>query len=70
MPHGDTTTFPRKADDFGFIPWAYISSREAVGDHTRDWGNELIRKMLNKIYPRGVGVETFKAEVFEFARRI
>ncbi|MCW8109620.1 assimilatory sulfite reductase (NADPH) hemoprotein subunit [Alteromonas ponticola] len=65
MTHGDTTTFPRKADDFGFIALAdTLAVAEAVVTTQRDWGNRVNRKNAKTKYTlERVGVETFKAEV-------
>jgi sulfite reductase (NADPH) hemoprotein beta-component len=65
MTHGDTTTFPRKADDFGFIPLEHtLAVAEAVVTTQRDWGNRVNRKNAKTKYTlERVGVETFKAEV-------
>lgn len=65
MTHGDKTTFPRKADDFGFIPLANtLAVAEAVVTTQRDWGNRVNRKNAKTKYTlERVGVENFKAEV-------
>ncbi|MDN4504315.1 assimilatory sulfite reductase (NADPH) hemoprotein subunit [Alteromonadaceae bacterium BrNp21-10] len=65
MTHGDTATFPRKADDFGFIPVAStMEVAEAVITTQRDWGNRSNRKNAKTKYTlERVGVETFKQEV-------
>jgi len=65
MTHGDTTTFPRKADDFGFIPLSHtLAVAEAVVTTQRDWGNRVNRKNAKTKYTlERVGVDTFKAEV-------
>ncbi|MCW8092695.1 assimilatory sulfite reductase (NADPH) hemoprotein subunit [Alteromonas sp. ASW11-130] len=65
MTHGDTTTYPRKADDFGFIPLEHtLAVAEAVVSTQRDWGNRVNRKNAKTKYTlERVGVETFKAEV-------
>ncbi|MEM9585436.1 MAG: assimilatory sulfite reductase (NADPH) hemoprotein subunit [Pseudomonadota bacterium] len=65
MTHGDTGTYPRKADDFGFIP---LEHTLAVAEHVvtvqRDWGNRTNRKNAKTKYTLDrVGIETFKAEV-------
>jgi sulfite reductase (NADPH) hemoprotein beta-component len=65
MTHGDTTTYPRKADDFGFIP---LEHTLAVAEHVvtvqRDWGNRVNRKQAKTKYTLDrVGVDVFKAEV-------
>ncbi len=65
MTHGDHSTFPRKADDFGFIPLEHtLAVAEAVVTTQRDWGNRVNRKNAKTKYTlERVGVETFKSEV-------
>jgi sulfite reductase (NADPH) hemoprotein beta-component len=65
MTHGDHTTFPRKADDFGFIALhKTLDVAEAVLSTQRDWGNRVNRKNAKTKYTiERVGVENFKAEV-------
>ncbi|MFT5313019.1 MAG: sulfite reductase (NADPH) hemoprotein beta-component [Paraglaciecola sp.] len=65
MTHGDTATFPRKADDFGFISLENtLAIATAVVTTQRDWGNRVNRKNAKTKYTlERVGVETFKAEV-------
>lgn len=65
MTHGDHTTFPRKADDFGFISLENtLDVAAAVVSTQRDWGNRVNRKNSKTKYTlERVGVETFKAEV-------
>ncbi|RDV24020.1 assimilatory sulfite reductase (NADPH) hemoprotein subunit [Alteromonas aestuariivivens] len=65
MTHGDTSTYPRKADDFGFIPLEHtLAVAEAVVTTQRDWGNRVNRKNAKTKYTlERVGVENFKAEV-------
>lgn len=65
MTHGDTSTYPRKADDFGFIPLQYtLAVAEAVVTTQRDWGNRVNRKNAKTKYTlERVGVANFKAEV-------
>jgi sulfite reductase (NADPH) hemoprotein beta-component len=65
MTHGDTSTFPRKADDFGFISLQHtLAVAEAVVTTQRDWGNRVNRKNAKTKYTlERVGVENFKAEV-------
>ncbi|MEM7732093.1 MAG: assimilatory sulfite reductase (NADPH) hemoprotein subunit [Pseudomonadota bacterium] len=65
MTHGDTSTYPRKADDFGFIP---LEHTLAVAEHVvtvqRDWGNRVNRKNAKTKYTLDrVGVDVFRAEV-------
>lgn len=65
MTHGDTSTFPRKASDFGFIPLENtLDVAAAVVSTQRDWGNRVNRKNAKTKYTlERVGVDTFKAEV-------
>lgn len=65
MTHGDKATFPRKADDFGFIPLdKTLDVAAAVVSTQRDWGNRTNRKNAKTKYTlERVGVENFKAEV-------
>ncbi|MEP1448745.1 MAG: assimilatory sulfite reductase (NADPH) hemoprotein subunit [Paraglaciecola sp.] len=65
MTHGDTATFPRKADDFGFISKEHtLAVAEAVVTTQRDWGNRVNRKNAKTKYTlERVGVDNFKAEV-------
>ncbi|MBF7074972.1 assimilatory sulfite reductase (NADPH) hemoprotein subunit [Glaciecola sp. MH2013] len=65
MTHGDKSTFPRKADDFGFIPLdKTLDVAAGVLTTQRDWGNRVNRKNAKTKYTlERVGVENFKAEV-------
>jgi sulfite reductase (NADPH) hemoprotein beta-component len=65
MTHGDKSTYPRRADDFGFVPLANtLDVAAAVVTTQRDWGNRVNRKNAKTKYTLDrVGVETFKAEV-------
>ncbi len=65
MTHGEKETFPRKADDFGFIPKEHtLAVAAAVVTTQRDWGNRVNRKNAKTKYTlERVGVEAFKAEV-------
>lgn len=65
MTHGDQSTFPRKADDFGFISVENtLDVAAAVVSVQRDWGNRVNRKNAKTKYTlERVGVENFKAEV-------
>lgn len=65
MTHGDHDTFPRKADDFGFITLKdTLAVAAAVVSTQRDWGNRTNRKNAKTKYTlERVGVEVFKAEV-------
>ncbi|MCO7190724.1 MULTISPECIES: assimilatory sulfite reductase (NADPH) hemoprotein subunit [unclassified Pseudoalteromonas] len=65
MTHGDVNTYPRKADDFGFIS---LDDTLAVAEHVvgvqRDWGNRANRKNAKTKYTLDTfGTDTFKAEV-------
>lgn len=65
MTHGDTSTYPRKADDFGFIPLEKtLDVAVAVVTTQRDWGNRSNRKNAKTKYTLDrVGIDVFKAEV-------
>jgi sulfite reductase (NADPH) hemoprotein beta-component len=65
MTHGDKSTYPRRADDFGFIRAEHtLAVAEAVVTTQRDWGNRVNRKNAKTKYTLDrVGVDTFKAEV-------
>ncbi len=65
MTHGDTSTYPRKADNFGFISINdTLAIAEAVVSTQRDWGNRVNRKNAKTKYTlERVGVDNFKAEV-------
>ncbi len=65
MTHGDHSTFPRKADEFGFIPLdKTLDVAAAVVSTQRDWGNRVNRKNAKTKYTlERVGVDTFKSEV-------
>ncbi|EPZ7321106.1 assimilatory sulfite reductase (NADPH) hemoprotein subunit [Vibrio mimicus] len=65
MTHGDTSTYPRRADDFGFIPLEKtLEVAAAVVSTQRDWGNRSNRKNAKTKYTLDrVGVDVFKAEV-------
>lgn len=65
MTHGDKNTYPRKADDFGFIGKdSVLAIAEAVVATQRDWGNRSNRKNAKTKYTiEAVGVAAFKAEV-------
>ncbi|MEM9632237.1 MAG: assimilatory sulfite reductase (NADPH) hemoprotein subunit [Pseudomonadota bacterium] len=65
MTHGDTATYPRKADDFGFIPLEHtLAIAEHVVSVQRDWGNRSNRKNAKTKYTLDrVGSDVFKAEV-------
>lgn len=63
--HGEVETFPRLADDFGFINKEdVIKFAEAVVTTQRDWGNRVNRKRARLKYTIvDHGYDAFKAEV-------
>ena len=65
MTHGDKSTYPRKASEFGFISLEdTLAVAEAVVTTQRDWGNRVNRKNAKTKYTlERVGVDNFKAEV-------
>lgn len=65
MTHGDTSTYPRKASEFGFVALEdTLAVAEAVVTTQRDWGNRVNRKNAKTKYTlERVGVDNFKAEV-------
>ncbi|MGF1746787.1 assimilatory sulfite reductase (NADPH) hemoprotein subunit [Vibrio minamisatsumaniensis] len=65
MTHGDTSTYARRADDFGFVPLEKtLDVAAAVVTTQRDWGNRSNRKNAKTKYTLDrVGIEVFKAEV-------
>jgi sulfite reductase (NADPH) hemoprotein beta-component len=65
MTHGDVNTYPRKADDFGFIPLEHtLKVAEHVVSVQRDWGNRVNRKNAKTKYTLDTfGIDAFKAEV-------
>lgn len=65
MTHGDTATYPRKADDFGFVTLAdTLKIAEHVVSVQRDWGNRVNRKNAKTKYTLDTfGSDAFKAEV-------
>ncbi|MFV0575477.1 MAG: assimilatory sulfite reductase (NADPH) hemoprotein subunit [Vibrio sp.] len=65
MTHGDTSTYPRKADDLGYIPLdKVLDVAAAVVTTQRDWGNRSNRKNAKTKYTLDrVGTDVFKAEV-------
>jgi len=65
MTHGDKSTYPRCADDFGFIPLEKtLDIAAAVVSTQRDWGNRSNRKNAKTKYTLDrVGIDVFKAEV-------
>ena len=65
MTHGDTTTFPRLGDDFGFITVDNVMAvAEAVVTTQRDLGGRVSRSHARTKYTLEThGIETFKKEV-------
>jgi sulfite reductase (NADPH) hemoprotein beta-component len=65
MTHGDKSTYPRRADDFGFISKEdTLAVAEAVVTTQRDWGNRVNRKNAKTKYTLDrVGIDTFKDEI-------
>ncbi|WP_261816106.1 assimilatory sulfite reductase (NADPH) hemoprotein subunit [Vibrio gallicus] len=65
MTHGDTSTYPRKADEFGYIPLdKTLDVAAAVVTTQRDWGNRSNRKNAKTKYTLDrVGIDVFKKEV-------
>jgi len=65
MTHGDVNTYPRKADDLGFIPLEHtLKIAEHVVTVQRDWGNRVNRKNAKTKYTLdNFGTDAFKAEV-------
>ena len=65
MTYGDLSTYPRKADEFGFIPLEKtLDVAAAVVGTQRDWGNRSNRKNAKTKYTLDrVGVDVFKKEV-------
>lgn len=65
MEHGNTSTFPTTAYDFGFVRLENVlKAAEAVVTTQRDWGNRSNRKNAKTRYTiQRVGLENFIAEV-------
>ena len=65
MTHGDNSTYPRMASDFGFISLENtLAVAEAVVSTQRDWGNRSNRRNAKTKYTLDrVGVDAFKQEV-------
>ena len=63
--HGDTSTFPRLADDLGFIPPAQtLAVAEAVVTTQRDFGDRQDRRHARLKYTiERIGLAAFQAEV-------
>ncbi|NMP17249.1 assimilatory sulfite reductase (NADPH) hemoprotein subunit [Thalassotalea sp. Y01] len=70
MTFGDDSTYPRRADDFGFVALAdTLAIAEAVVGVQRDWGNRVNRKNAKTKYTLDrVGIDTFKQEVEKRAK--
>ena len=67
--HGDTTTFPRLADDLGFIPpEKTLDIARAILITQRDFGNRISRRHARLKYTvESMGVDAFRAEVEKVA---
>ncbi len=65
MTHGDQSTYPRTADEFGFLPLEKtLEVAAAVVTTQRDLGNRVNRKNAKTKYTLDrVGLDTFKSEV-------
>lgn len=65
MTHGDKATYPRCADDFGFVSAENtLVIAEAVVRTQGEWGNRVNRKNAKTKYTLDrVGIDVFKAEV-------
>lgn len=65
MTYGDKSTYPRKANDFGYIDARHaVAVAQAIVTTQRDWGNRSNRKNAKTKYTLDrVGVDVFKAEV-------
>jgi sulfite reductase (NADPH) hemoprotein beta-component len=65
MTHGDNATYPRCADDFGFISTEHVLDvAAAVVTTQRDWGNRVNRKNAKTKYTLDrVGADAFRTEV-------
>ena len=65
MTHGDETTWPRLATDFGFVKKENVLAvAEAVVSVQRDWGDRTNRRNAKTKYTlERVGTDTFKREV-------
>jgi len=63
--HGDKETFPRLADELGFVSLDdTIEIAKAVITTQRDWGNRVDRKLARLKYTvQKHGIEAFRAEV-------
>jgi sulfite reductase (NADPH) hemoprotein beta-component len=65
MTQGDTSTYPRKASEFGFISLQdTLAVAQAVVSTQRDWGNRSNRRNAKTKYTLDrIGVDVFKSEV-------
>lgn len=65
MTYGDTTTYPRKASEFGYIGVQdVLKVVEAIITIQRDWGDRLNRKHAKTKYTLvRVGIQSFKQEI-------
>ena len=65
MTHGDKATYPRRAEDFGFISLEHVLKvAEHVVTVQRDYGDRVNRKNAKTKYTIDrIGVESFKQEV-------
>lgn len=65
MTHGDKATYPRRAEDLGFIGLEHVLQvAEHVVTVQRDYGDRVNRKNAKTKYTIDrIGVDTFKAEV-------
>lgn len=65
MTHGDKTTYPRRAEDLGFIGLEHVLKvAEHVVTVQRDYGDRVNRKNAKTKYTIDrIGVDAFKAEV-------
>ncbi len=65
VTHGDQSTFPRLADELGFIrPEQVLAVSEAVVSTQRDFGNRVSRRHARLKYTiESMGLKAFRAEV-------
>jgi len=68
--HGDTSTYPRLADELGFIPPKHtLAVAEAVVTTQRDFGDRISRRHARLKYTiERMGLDAFRAEVEQRAR--
>ncbi|MFI3245988.1 MAG: assimilatory sulfite reductase (NADPH) hemoprotein subunit [Ferrimonas sp.] len=71
MTHGDHNTYPRTADELGFVPLSHtLAVATAVVSTQRDLGNRVNRKNAKTKYTIDrIGLAVFKAEVERRAQR-